>query len=86
LCSKKYKEKADKREAGVGYEANQISKCILESKDKFIPILLEGEWKSEYMPNFWSTTIGVSCQNGNLTSEKELELINLITNKTKRDE
>jgi|GEM_PF-4183679 len=78
LCTKKYKEKADRRIGGVGSEAEQISKGLFEGRDRFIPILLEGAWKIEYMPNFWGSTIGLSCLDGILNKKEKKELHRLI--------
>jgi len=78
LCTQKYKEKADKRVGGVGYEADQISKNIFDRQDKFIPILLEGKWKAENMPNFWTSTIGVSCLDKKLTEKVMTEIYKKI--------
>lgn len=61
LCTKKYKEKADSRIGGVGNEAEHIAKGSYENQNRFIPILLEGDWNTEFMPNFWKTTIGIKC-------------------------
>lgn len=78
ICTKKYKEKSDGRIGGVGNEAEQISKGLNERKDKFIPILLEGNWTSEYMPNFWMNTIGIGCLDQKLTNSKKEEIHNMI--------
>lgn len=79
LCSKEYKEKADARvKGGVGNEAEHIAKGILERKDKFIPILLEGEWTTEFMPYFWPTTIGISCLDQKLDDKTKKQIHELI--------
>ena len=81
LCSKKYKEKADNRIGGVGNEAEHISKGLAERKDKFIPLLLEGLWTTDYLPNFWTTTIGVECLGKRLDDKVKAELHNKIKTK-----
>ena len=62
ICDKGYKEKADKREGGVGTET-QIITAELYSKveeTKFIPIIAEcGERFDSYMPTFIKTRIGI---------------------------
>lgn len=78
LCTKKYKDKADGRIGGVGNEADQISKGLNERQDKFIPLLLEGSWKTEYLPHFWLNTIGITCLDKKLTDDIKIELHNLI--------
>ena len=43
ICTEKYKEKADKREGGVGYEEHIISSELMKGNEKkFIPILRRG--------------------------------------------
>jgi hypothetical protein len=78
LCTKKYKEKADSGVGGVGSEAGHIRKGLYENRDRFIPILLEGDWKIEFMPNFWATTIGVTCLDSKLNEFIKCELHKLI--------
>lgn len=53
VCSKRYKENADKRIGGSGYEARLMSNEILRNtdRDRFIPILLN-ECDKNYIPNF----------------------------------
>lgn len=47
ICTPKYKQKADKRQGGVGYEGDIMTgeAFVLENRRKFIPILRQGEWK-----------------------------------------
>lgn len=43
VCTEKYKEKADKRKGGVGYEEHIISSELMKGKEnKFIPIIRRG--------------------------------------------
>lgn len=48
VCTPLYAEKSNDREGGVGYEANIITAQIAEKTDKqkFIPVLRTGDWKS----------------------------------------
>jgi len=48
VCTPLYAEKSNDREGGVGYEANIITTQIAEKTDKqkFIPVLRTGDWKS----------------------------------------
>jgi TIR domain-containing protein len=48
VCTPRYKEKADKRIGGVGFEENIITgEAAGKLKDrKFIPVLAKGEWES----------------------------------------
>ncbi|OQP44152.1 hypothetical protein A4H97_33660 [Niastella yeongjuensis] len=47
ICTPKYKQKADKRQGGVGYEGDIMTgeAFVMKNRRKFIPILREGEWK-----------------------------------------
>lgn len=53
ICTPTYKNKADSRKGGVGYEGHLISGEILNhsNEHKFIPILRKGTFK-ESLPNF----------------------------------
>jgi TIR domain len=48
VCTPIYAEKSNDREGGVGYESNIITTQIAEKTDKqkFIPVLRAGDWKS----------------------------------------
>jgi hypothetical protein len=48
VCTPIYAEKSNDREGGVGYESNIITTQIAEKTDKqkFIPVLRTGDWKS----------------------------------------
>jgi len=48
VCTPPYAEKANDRQGGVGYESNIITSQIADrtDKQKFIPVLRSGEWKS----------------------------------------
>lgn len=48
VCTPKYKEKADMRAGGVGYESNIITGELYSSQNetKFIPILFSGTWET----------------------------------------
>lgn len=58
VCNKKYKEKADDREGGVGTETQIISPNLYsnEKQEKFIPIVLErDEDRKAYLPIYLSS-------------------------------
>ncbi|HWN43800.1 MAG TPA: toll/interleukin-1 receptor domain-containing protein [Thermoanaerobaculia bacterium] len=46
ICTRRYKEKSDRREGGVGYEGDIINGEVFTTRNqrKFIPILRFGEW------------------------------------------
>lgn len=47
ICTPRYKQKADMRQGGVGYEGDIMTGevFVMENRRKFIPILRSGEWK-----------------------------------------
>ncbi|TAK12897.1 MAG: TIR domain-containing protein [Anaerolineae bacterium] len=53
VCTKKYKERSDNREGGVGYEGDIITAEFMATRNhrKFIPILRQQPWK-ESAPNW----------------------------------
>lgn len=55
ICTPQYKEKADKRAGGVGYESNIITGELYSSQNekKFIPLLFAGTWDTS-LPT-WAT-------------------------------
>lgn len=58
VCNKKYKEKADDREGGVGTETQIISPNLYskEKQEKFIPIVLERDEEGKaYLPVYLSS-------------------------------
>ncbi|MBM7824698.1 hypothetical protein JOD55_000525 [Arcanobacterium pluranimalium] len=63
ICSPDYKQKADNRAKGVGYESNIISAELYAKNNerKFIPILLDGTFESS-MPTFLAGKMGVDMR------------------------
>jgi hypothetical protein len=53
VCTPRYKEKADARSGGVGYEENIITAEVAATQNerKFIPVLAKGKWH-EAAPNW----------------------------------
>ena len=47
ICTHKYKERADRRKAGVGYENQIITSELFKTcnEEKFIPVLFSGTWE-----------------------------------------
>ncbi|MBZ5570351.1 MAG: toll/interleukin-1 receptor domain-containing protein [Acidobacteriia bacterium] len=47
ICTEKYKDRFDKRKGGAGYEGHIITGEIVSEvgKDKFIPVLRQGDWE-----------------------------------------
>ena len=64
ICTPQYKNKADGRQGGAGYENSIITGEILEKKNekKFIPVLFSGTW-TESLPNWAKGKLGVNYTN-----------------------
>lgn len=75
ICTPMYKEKADNRKGGVGYEGHIISAELLSSHNerKFIPVIRKGT-RSTAIPTFLSEKLGVdlSVQKNNDDNYKDL--------------
>lgn len=83
ICTPQYKQKADGRIAGVGYENNLITAELYKThcENKFIPVLFEGTWKKS-VPAWAEGKLGVDLTDStkNIFEYKRL-LNNLIVNK-----
>lgn len=87
VCSPDYKERADKKTGGVGYENTIISREIYHSHNerKFVPILFSGSW-SESVPMWAIGKLGIDFRNQeNVDQEygvllKSLMISNAINN------
>lgn len=81
ICDKQYKEKADKRDGGVGIETQIITPKIYNQvkQEKFIPIIAEidGEFES-CMPNYMNGKIGIDLSNENIFEYGYEQLLRLI--------
>jgi hypothetical protein len=77
ICTPSYKEKADKRAGGVGYESNIITGELYNSQNetKFIPLLFSGTWDTS-LPSWASGKSGLDFT----TKEKATtEFLRLLT-------
>jgi hypothetical protein len=86
ICDKKYKEKADKRQGGVGTETQIITPELYGKAEqtKFIPIIAEqGESFDSYMPTFLKARIGVDLSTQTIFEEGYEQLLRLIYEKPK---
>lgn len=54
ICTPSYKEKADKRESGVGYEGHIISEELMSdyNERKFIPLIRKGKQSKRLFQHF----------------------------------
>ena len=77
VCTPKYKEKADSRQGGVGYEGHIISGELFAkgNERKFIPIIRRGNEKSS-MPSYLAGKYYVDLRDG---SQLETQFIDLLT-------
>lgn len=80
ICTPQYKQKADRRIAGVGYENNIITAELYETQyeNKFIPILFEGTWK-ESVPAWAKGKIGIDLTNPSKFDEEYERLLQQLT-------
>lgn len=64
VCTKTYKEKANNRTSGVGYEGHIISDELLSGKNerKFIPVIKEGR-VNEVLPTFLAGKFSIDLSN-----------------------
>ncbi|MDT2834326.1 toll/interleukin-1 receptor domain-containing protein [Vagococcus carniphilus] len=64
VCTKTYKEKANSRTSGVGYEGHIISDELLTGKNerKFIPVIKDGR-VYEVLPTFLSGKLSIDLSN-----------------------
>ena len=76
-----YKEKADKRENGVGYESVLISTELYKNQGthKFIPIVRKGDFDVSY-PIYLGTRKGVDMRNDDVLESVLEELVEDIRN------
>jgi hypothetical protein len=85
ICDKGYKEKADKREGGVGTETQIITPELYEktSQTKYIPIVVaEGEHDfSKYVPQYIKSRIGIKMSTPEAYIQGYEELLRVIYDK-----
>ena len=63
ICTPEYKQRADVRRGGVGYESAIITGELYETQNerKFIPVLFSGSWE-ESMPNWAKGKLGIDLR------------------------
>lgn len=79
VCTPRYKEKAGKREGGVGYEENIITGEVLEMRNhrKFIPVLASGTWK-ESLPTWAIGKLGSDLSSADKYQEEFERLVYVL--------
>jgi hypothetical protein len=79
IMTPNYKNKAEKRIGGVGYEISMITAEIFNKQDtdKFIPILISGS-RAESAPSFVKSRIDVDMSNQDEFEKKFEELLRAI--------
>lgn len=79
ICTRVYKEKANNRKSGVGYEGHIISAELLSGKNerKFIPVIKE-EQPSEVLPTFLAGKLGVNFADDEHFEENFNDLLTTI--------
>lgn len=82
MCDKRYAERADRREGGVGTESTIISQEVYNQVDqeKFIPVITErGPSGETYLPVFVSSRIYVDLSDPNLFERGYEDLLRTLT-------
>lgn len=84
ICDANYKEKADKRDKGVGVETQIITPDIYSKsyQQKFIPIVVEvGDDFDSFIPNYLKSRIGIDMSSEDKYEEGYEQLLRLIYDK-----
>ena len=76
VCTPIYKDKANDRDGGVGYEAMIITSQLAQrvKQNKFIPVLRVGEFNDSALPIWIGTKMGIDLR-GDPYSDKQYELL-----------
>jgi hypothetical protein len=71
-----YKQKADERTGGVGYESAIITGELYRklNERKFIPVLFSGKWDNS-MPTWAEGKLGVDLENKSKYKEEYMRLL-----------
>lgn len=73
ICTPNYKQKADGRDGGVGFETNVITGDLYRNHDdlKYIPVLFEGDWDNS-MPIWASGKLGADLRKDSMREYNKL--------------
>lgn len=85
ICTPSYKEKADSRKSGVGYEGHIISAELLENNNekKFIPIIRKGGFR-ESLPTYLSGKLGIDFSDNSEFENSYEDLLATLLGKKKK--
>lgn len=85
ICTPNYKEKADNRKSGVGYEGHIISGELMKghSERKFIPVIRKGEIEDCY-PRYLYGKLGIDFRDDNKFEQNYKDLLATIYGKRKK--
>lgn len=87
MCDKRYTEKADSRDGGVGTETQIVSKEVYDrtNQEKFIPIVMQRDDQGkEYVPAYLSSRIFIDFSNTHKFAEEYEKLLRIIFKIPKR--
>lgn len=79
ICTPTYRERANNREGGVGYESMVITGALGKKIDsrKFIPVLRSGDWYSS-RPTYLSSKYGVDLSNDHYFETQYEQLVRAL--------
>lgn len=85
ICTPLYKEKADKRTGGVGYEGHIISDELFNhhNERKFIPVLRRGTLEAA-LPKFCAGKLSIDLSGSPVSQEQYHDLLDTIFGKKKK--
>jgi len=85
ICTPRYKEKADKRTGGVGYEGHIISDELFNhhNERKFIPVLRRGTFETS-LPKFCAGKLSIDLSETPISQEQYHDLLITIFGKKKK--
>jgi hypothetical protein len=89
LCDKRYAERADRREGGVGTESTIISQEVYNQvgQEKFIPVVTErGPGGEIYLPAFIKSRIYIDLSDPNLFERGYEDLLRTLTGRPASEE
>lgn len=79
VCTRRYKQKSDKRKGGVGYEGDIITAEILNKRNrrKFIPLQRDGSWKL-CAPSWLAASYSINLSGDPYSEDQYMALVDTI--------